>query len=134
MTPYASVIVPTHDRLGTLAGAIASIRRQSVENIEILIIGDGPTPEVSATAELLAKHDHRVRFLTFDKSPGDAGRNCNRGVHEAQSERIFYSDDDDVWLPHHVETIGPHLDHSHIVNTLPVSVGAVGIGNPQFHG
>jgi hypothetical protein len=134
MTPYASVIVPTHDRLGTLAGAIASIRRQSVENIEILIIGDGPTPEVSATAEALVKHDHRIRFLRFDKSPGDAGRNCNRGVHEAQSERIFYSDDDDVWLPHHVETIGPNLDHSHIVDTLPVSVGAVSLGNTQFHG
>jgi len=134
MSTYASIIVPTHDRASTLPSAIASIQRQSVDNIEILIVGDGPTPEISAAAEALAKQDRRIRFLVFDKAPGDGGRNRDRGVHEAQSERIFYCDDDDVWLPQHIETIGPHLNQFDIVDTLPVSVGAIPLGPlPRLH-
>ena len=39
--PYASVIVPTHERAWILDLAIESIRRQTVANIEIVICGDG---------------------------------------------------------------------------------------------
>jgi hypothetical protein len=34
-------------------------------------------------------------------------------------------------LPQHVETIGPHLDHSDLVDTLPVSVGTVPVSGTQ---
>jgi hypothetical protein len=135
MSPYASVIIPTHNRAATLATAVASVQRQTVSDIEILIVGDGPTPDVAAAAEALASMDRRVQFLPFEKAPADGGLNIDRAIRQARSERIFYNDDDDVWLPQHVETLGPALDHAHIVDTLPVSVGVIAIGGEQrLHG
>jgi glycosyltransferase involved in cell wall biosynthesis len=50
MSPYASVIIPTHDRVATLTAAVASVQRQTVEDIEIIIVGDGPTPDMGKIA------------------------------------------------------------------------------------
>jgi hypothetical protein len=135
MLPYASVIIPTHDRVATLTAAVASVQRQTVEDIEIIIVGDGPTPDVAAAAEALASADPRVRFLVCEKRSRDAGVNVDRAIHEARSERIFFNDDDDIWLPQHIETIGPRLDHADVADTLPVSVGTLQIGSrQQLHG
>lgn len=135
-TPYASAIVPTHDRAGTLPVAIAAIQRQTVADIEILIVGDGASPEARAAAQSIAASDGRVRFLDFEKkAPRDAGANIDRALELVRSDRIFYCDDDDVWLPQHIETIGPHLDRSDVVDTLPVSIGLCPVGETQrLHG
>ena len=61
MYPYASVIIPTHDRAATLPIAVASVQRQTVSNIEILIVGYGPTSDVVAAAAALTRADSRVR-------------------------------------------------------------------------
>jgi glycosyltransferase involved in cell wall biosynthesis len=135
MLPYASVIIPTHDRAATLPVALASIARQTVENIEIIVAGDGPTAEVTAAAEAAAAADRRIRFLRFEKGSNNGGANRHRAVLEARSERIFYCDDDDLWLRQHVETIGPHLDRHDVVDTLPVSVGMIPVGSSsRLHG
>ena len=39
--PSASVLIPTHEHAATLAYAVASVQRQTVDDIEILIVGDG---------------------------------------------------------------------------------------------
>ena len=140
VTPYATVVIPTHDRVSTLAVTVDSIQRQTVREIEILLAGDGATAEVADAARGLAAADSRIRFLEFDKAPGSGGANRDRAIREfARAERIFYTDDDDLWLDRHVETIGPHLDSHEVVDTLPVSatVGGrlaltlVNSGSPQ---
>ncbi len=42
----ASVLIPTHDHGPLLQRALASAQRQSVEDIEILVVGDG-VPDVT---------------------------------------------------------------------------------------
>jgi glycosyltransferase involved in cell wall biosynthesis len=127
MAPYATVIVPTHDRIATLAVTVASVQRQTVQEIEIIISGDGATADVTNAAHALAAQDSRVRFLEFEKAPGSGGENRDRAIREfARAERIFYTDDDDLWLPQHIETIGLQLDHFDVVDTLPVSATACG--------
>lgn len=121
--PYASVIVPTHDRAATLRLAIQSIQRQTVSDIEIIILGDGATSAVTEVAHTLAAEDSRVKFVAREKGSGAGGSNRHFAVADvASAERVFYSDDDDLWLPQHIEIIGPHLDNSDVVDTLPVSV------------
>lgn len=127
MPPYATVIIPTHDRAATLDVTVESVQRQSVHDIQILIAGDGATNEVVEIAKGLTAKDSRVQFIPFDKAPGSGGANRHRAISEfARSERIFYTDDDDLWLAQHVEMIGLHLDHFDIVDTLPVSATACG--------
>lgn len=123
--PYASILVPTHNR-ATLANAIDAIQRQTVTDIEILIIGDGVSEVVRSLARKLAAGDPRVVFLDWPKMPGRGGRNRDKAVHLARGERIFYCDDDDLFLPHHVETLGAALDDSECADTQAASVSLCG--------
>lgn len=107
---YATVIVPTFDRASTLDLSIKSVQAQTVPNIEILIAGDGVTPEVRDLALGLAGSDSRIVFHDWPKAPGRGGDNRDRAVQAARAERIFYNDDDDLFLTHHVESLGPVLD------------------------
>lgn len=127
MSPYATVVIPTHERAATLDVAVGSVQSQTVTNIEILIVCDGATEDVRALARGLAGSDPRVRVLDLPKAPGPGGANRDRAVRdEAASERIFYTDDDDLWLREHVERIGPHLDSHDVVDTLPVAATGCG--------
>jgi hypothetical protein len=141
MTPYASIVIPTHDRAGTLGCAVEAALSQSIPDIEVLIAGDGCTPAVRAVANSWADQDKRVRFLDLPKAPHRGVANRNTAVHSARADRIFYTDDDDLLLPHHVETLGPALDESDVVDTPMVSVreddgtvdlGILDSGHPLF--
>jgi glycosyltransferase involved in cell wall biosynthesis len=120
--PYASVIVPTHDRASTLPTAIASIQRQTVRNIEIVIVGDGVTPQVREIAAALAANDERIVFCDWPKAPNRGGSHRDRAVRAACAERIFYSDDDDILLPDHVERLGSVLDECDCADSPAASV------------
>ena len=43
MEPLISVILPTYNRAYTLERAIESVRKQTYENIEIIVVDDGST-------------------------------------------------------------------------------------------
>jgi glycosyltransferase involved in cell wall biosynthesis len=123
---YATVIVPTLDRASTLAASINSIRAQTVQNIEIVVSGDGASAEVRAIALRLAETDARIVFHDFPKAPKRGGENRDRAVRLAKSERIFYCDDDDLLLPRHIETLGPLLDHYDAADSAPAFVSSSG--------
>jgi hypothetical protein len=126
VSPYASVVIPTHDRASTLPAAVASVQRQTVSDLEIIIAGDGVTPKVRAIAKGLASSDRRVRFIDAPKAPHRGGPNRDWAVRSARAERIFYTDDDDLWMSSHVATLGPLLDRADIADTLVASVGISG--------
>ena len=120
--PYASVIVPVHKRHATLEYAVESIRQQTVADIEIILAGDGCTERVRSICEHFAKLDHRVRFLDFPKAPLRGVLNRDKAVRLARAEKIFYCDDDDFFLPHHIETLGENLADCDVADTPPVTV------------
>ncbi|MEQ8265572.1 MAG: glycosyltransferase family 2 protein [Parvibaculum sp.] len=122
MAPYASIVIPTHDRAGTLASSLRSALGQTIPDIEVLICGDGATAEVREIASAFERQDARVRFLDYPKAPQRGAVNRHRAVEEARSERIFYNDDDDLLLPGHVEILGRELDGADIAGTPPVSI------------
>lgn len=122
MTPYASIIIPTHDRASTLSYSIRSAQAQTIRDIEIVVAGDGATPAVKEIAESFARSDPRIRFSDRPKEPFRGVANRDRAVREAAAERIFYNDDDDLLLPRHVELLGAALDEADVVDTPAVSV------------
>ena len=126
MTPYASVIVPTHHRPDTLPLAIASIQNQSVRNLEILIVGDGVDDDTRAIASGLATSDARIVFTDLPKGARSGTAYRDEAVLSARSPRIFYSDDDDLLLPDHVATLGAVLDDNDVAESLPASLSRSG--------
>lgn len=121
-TPAASIIIPTHSRALTLPFSIQSALNQSIEDIEILVVGDGCTEGCRAVAIDFAARDKRVRFLDQAKAPGLGGANRDLAVRQSRSQHIFYNDDDDLLLPHHVAVLARLLGEADIADTPVVSV------------
>jgi GT2 family glycosyltransferase len=88
--PLISFVVVTHARAKFLSKAIASIRRQTVENREIIVVVNGPDEETENLLNTLAAEVRPV-FLRENRGVG-GGRNVGIGM--ARGEIIFFLDDD----------------------------------------
>lgn len=91
-----SVIIPTCGRAMLLHRAIVSVLRQTLEELEIVVVVDGDDPESTAVLESIA--DPRVRWITLGGASGGS-RARNAGVEAAKGKWIAFLDDDDEWIP-----------------------------------
>jgi glycosyltransferase involved in cell wall biosynthesis len=88
-----SVIVPVYNTKSYLERCINSIRNQSYENLEILLIDDGSTDQSGSLCEKIALEDKRVR--AFHKENGGSSSARNMGIAYAKGEYITFVDSDD---------------------------------------
>ena len=93
-----SVIIPTYNRLSLLKEAIESVRRQTIENIEIVVVDDGSDDPVEVGIKTI---DPSVIYLRQKNLGLNAARNF--GLSEASGDFIALLDDDDLWLPFKTE-------------------------------
>lgn len=92
--PLVSVIVPVYNVEQYLDECLNSIRKQTYENIEIIVVEDCST---DGSLNTLAKHleDYRVKLIKHKKNSGlSAARNT--GIDAAQGEFIMFVDSDDL--------------------------------------
>jgi len=94
MVPLVSVIIPTYNRAGQVAEAVASVAAQTFRDFEILVVDDGSTDD---TFEVLAALEG-VRVLRHLRRRGVAAAR-NLGAAEARGEWLAFLDSDDLWLP-----------------------------------
>ena len=124
--PYATVILPTLNRASTLPFALASVQAQTVKSLEIFVVLDGATADCRDAAASIARTDGRVRILDLPKGRGDGAESIDHAVMQASAERVFYIDDDDLWLRDHVEQLGPLLESADVADSRVCSVGRNG--------
>ncbi len=92
-----SIIVPVYNTVKWLERCIASIRNQTWQNLEIIIVDDGSTDGSGDLAERLAKEDQRIKV--FHKENGGASTARNLGIAKAEGEYIGFVDSDDYIEP-----------------------------------
>ena len=114
----ASVLVPTHDRSHTLRLAVGSVLAQEEPRLEVIIIGDGVTPELRDEARALCSEDARVRFMDREKGPNHGEIYRHDAIVAARSDAIFYLCDDDLFLPGHVGDLLELLTTHNFVQSL----------------
>ena len=98
--PLVSIIIPTYDRTDFLKLTIESVINQTYENIEIIVIDDG-TPHDGNL--LLCQTFEKVKYIKIENSGGPA-KPRNVGINLAKGKYAAFIDDDDLWLPHKIET------------------------------
>ncbi len=96
--PTISVIIPTHNRVHTLARAIESVQEQSIQPLEIIVIDDGSTDNTCA----LIKQDF-PDVMFYRQSNHGVSHARNRGIESARGEWIALLDSDDAWYPGKLE-------------------------------
>jgi glycosyltransferase involved in cell wall biosynthesis len=104
MMPRApvSVILPTRNRLELLRRAVESVRTQSEQHVELIVVDDASTDGTQAYLEELAANDPRVRFVR-NASPRGGGGARNEGIKLSRGEWVAFIDDDDEWLPNKLQ-------------------------------
>ena len=119
----ASVLIPTHGhRAATLPLAVASVQAQGIEDIEILIVGDGVDDAVRSTVEGLQAADARIRFFDFPKGPRNGEIHRDGVLRQARGRIVCYQADDDLWLPGHLADMEAALENADFVGAMHVNV------------
>lgn len=100
--PRVTVILPTRNRPDALAEALASVRAQTFEDTEVVVVNDAGAP----VSEVVEAFQTRmvVRLVDLKQNNGVAGAR-NEGLRAARGEIIAYLDDDDIFHPEHLETL-----------------------------
>jgi glycosyltransferase involved in cell wall biosynthesis len=113
-TPAVSVIIPTRDRPGLLPTAVESVLEQTLGDVEVVVVDDGPREPARLPT------DPRLRIVRLPASRGQAAA-LNAGAREARGRWLAHLDDDDRLLPHMLEASLEAIEGS----TLPPPVAAL---------
>lgn len=95
--PLISVIVPAYNIIDYLPRCVASLRRQTYSNLEILLVDDGSTDGTGQLCHRLAAEDERIRVL--HKENGGTSSARNMGIEKARGEFLGFVDSDDYVEP-----------------------------------
>jgi glycosyltransferase involved in cell wall biosynthesis len=107
MGPMVSIILPTFNRPLYLAQAISSAVRQRYGNLQIIVVNDGGC-DVSQIVKSFG--DSRIVFINRQQNHGKAF-SLNEAIAAAKGKYISYLDDDDIYYPHHIETLVDALEN-----------------------
>lgn len=95
-----SIVMPSYNTAEYIMDSIASVRNQTYENWELLIVDDCSTDN---TKEIVAEiSDPRIKIFYNERNSG-AAVSRNRALREAKGQWIAFLDSDDLWMPDKLE-------------------------------
>ena len=100
-----SVIIPTYNWSEVLRCAIKSVLDQRFADFELLVVGDGCTDDTADVVARAARVDGRVRWIGLPRNAGTQAVPNNAGLDLAGGPIVTYLGHDDLWLPHHLDTV-----------------------------
>ena len=110
--PLISVVTPLYNQGEYLAETIQSVRKQSYENWEMIVVNDGSTDNSLEIAQQILNdlNDPKIKLLTHANK--GKGYTRNRGVKAASGKYICVLDSDDQLAPEYLSTAVEILENS----------------------
>ena len=90
-----SVIVPVYNVQEYLGKCVKSIQKQTLRDIEIILVDDGSTDLSGFLCDCYRKYDNRIRVI--HKQNGGLSDARNAGIDVAKGDFLFFVDSDD-WI------------------------------------
>lgn len=109
--PEITVVLPTRNRPGPLLRAIESVRRQTFNGWQLIIVDDASRPAAASGLGTDLLREPRARLIRLEVRVGAAVAR-NRGIEEAEGGLLAFLDDDDEWDPQFLETMLAALNSS----------------------
>ncbi len=127
--PLVSALLAVHNGERYVRAALESVLRQTVSDLELLVVDDGSTDGTPATLAGLA--DPRLRVLGNDERIGLAA-SLNRALDQARGRYLARLDADDIAMPDRLERQLARITSSPPVSVLGTAVveldGTGGLG------
>lgn len=124
-----SVVMATYNGAKYLKEQIESILQQTYPNLELIIVDDGSKDEtISIIQSYQQKHDNI--FLYTNPENLGVTRTFEKGAQMAKGAFVAFSDQDDVWMLHKIETLISHIGEHDAVysNSLLVDANGKSLG------
>ncbi len=93
--PLISIIIPVYNVEKWLSRCVESIRMQTYENLEIILVDDGSTDSCGQLCDAMETIDKRIKVI--HKANGGLSDARNAGLSNATGEYISFIDSDD-WI------------------------------------
>ena len=101
--PLVSIIIPVYNAAVGLAKCIETARRQTYENIELLLVNDGSADSSPHICRMYARVDARIRVIDKENAGVSAAR--NDALRAARGDYIQFVDSDDYQAPNATEQL-----------------------------
>ena len=132
--PTISAVITTYNRSDKLLRCLKAVKAQTLSPLETIIVHDGSAADYSACITFIA-NEPSMRWVDQPNQGVSAAR--NHGVNLAHGEFIAFCDDDDYWLPPHIETLQSlileHDSQPGIYHTHRREIQGSGWHDPDIH-
>lgn len=116
--PLFSVIIPTYNHCDTILWAIKSVQEQTLQDFEIIVVGDGVPDRTRDIMMDFCKKDKRIVFRDNPKGESKGEVHRHQAILAAKGKYIAYIADDDLWYKTHLEILEKGLTDNDFCNTL----------------
>ncbi len=113
-----SIIIPCYNQADWLKICIQSLKNQTFENWEAIIINDGSTDYTKETADNFAKNDKRIKVIHQENGGLSAARNA--GIQMAKGEWLNFHDSDDYLLPDCLNQVQREIENNKTIDLFQV--------------
>ena len=101
MSPKVSIIVPVYNTERYLSECMDSIIKQTLKEIEIIIINDCSPDNSIEIIRKYQKEDNRIKVIDKKQNEG-VGKARNDGINTAEGEFVIFMDSDDLYSNEYV--------------------------------
>lgn len=115
--PLVTVLMTTFNTGARAAAAVASLRAQSYQNLELIVVDDASTDDTVVQVDAAAENDPRVRVLSLPRNLGTYAAKLI-GLSQARGEFVTCHDSDDWSHPEKIaRQVAPLLVDRRLVCT-----------------
>ncbi len=96
-----SIVIPVYNRTQSLRDALASVKQQTYDNYECIVIDDGSQNSNELKGIVNELKDSRFKYIHQNNSGASKAR--NNGIEHATGDYIAFLDSDDRFVPEKLE-------------------------------